>query len=53
VGPTNPFYSMIETAYAHGVISGYSNFTFQPFNNVTRAQIAKIIYNAQTQPLRR
>jgi hypothetical protein len=53
VGPTNPFYSYVETAYAHGVISGYSNFTFRPFNNVTRAQIAKIIYNAQPQPLRR
>jgi len=53
VGPTNPFYSMIETAYAHGVISGYRNFTFRPFNNVTRAQIAKIIYSAQTQALRR
>jgi hypothetical protein len=53
VAPGSTFWLFIERAVAHGVISGYSNFTFRPFNNVTRAQIAKIIYNAQTQPLRR
>jgi hypothetical protein len=36
-------YSYIETAAAHGAISGYSDGTFQPSAAVTRAQIAKMI----------
>ena len=47
---THPFYAVIETAYAHGVISGYSNQTFRPGNNATRGQIAKMIYNAVATP---
>jgi hypothetical protein len=50
IAPTNPFYGVIETAYAHGIISGYSNQTFRPGNNATRGQIAKMIYNAVTAP---
>ena len=38
-----PFYASIETAYNHGVITGYNDGTFRPDNNVTRAQLAKII----------
>jgi hypothetical protein len=40
VGST--FYTFIETAYAHGVVSGYGN-TFRPNNNVTRGQVAKMV----------
>ncbi|MGI8586143.1 MAG: S-layer homology domain-containing protein [Chloroflexia bacterium] len=47
VPPSNPFYGVIETAYHHGVISGYSDGTFRWGNNVTRAQLCKIIVGAQ------
>src|SRR5205814_3257442 len=32
VPPTNPFYQYIETAYNRGIISGYADGTFRPFN---------------------
>jgi photosystem II stability/assembly factor-like uncharacterized protein len=51
---TNPFYEQVETAYSHGIISGYSCGTgcleFRPGNNATRGQISKIVYLAVTQP---
>jgi hypothetical protein len=51
-----PFYAYIETAYAHQIISGYSCgsgcLEFRPYNNATRGQIAKIVYNAITAPRR-
>jgi hypothetical protein len=43
VDPDNPFYTEIETAYCHQIISGYDDGTFRPFNDATRAQIAKIV----------
>ena len=46
----DPFYSYIETAYNHTVISGYSNGLFLPGNNATRGQIAKIVFSALTSP---
>ena len=36
------FYDYIETAYNNGLINGYSDNSFRPGNNVTRAQVAKI-----------
>ena len=54
VATTDPFYSHIETAYSHGIISGYSCGTgcleFRPGNNATRGQICKIVYQAITNP---
>lgn len=54
VPASDPFYGYIETAYNHGIISGYSCGTaclqFRPGNNATRGQIAKIVYSAVTQP---
>ena len=50
VGTGNAFYSHIETAYAHGIISGYADGTFRPGNNATRGQIAKIVYGAISAP---
>ncbi|MGI8587363.1 MAG: S-layer homology domain-containing protein [Chloroflexia bacterium] len=44
------FYTVIETAVCHGVISGYSDHTFRPFNNAIRGQIAKIVYLSITNP---
>jgi hypothetical protein len=49
------FYEFIETAVCHGVVSGYDCGSpgepcpgryFRPFNNATRGQIAKMVYNA-------
>ena len=46
VAADNIFYPAIETAYNHGIISGYSDGTFRPANPATRGQIAKIVYLA-------
>ena len=50
VGST--FYTFIETAYYHAIISGYtcgpSCLEFRPGNNATRGQICKIVYLAVT-----
>lgn len=51
VPPDNPFYSYIETALAHGVISGYSDGTFRWYDNVTRGQLAKIVVRARGWPI--
>jgi hypothetical protein len=42
-----PFYQYIETAYVRGVISGYADGTFQPGNEVSRAQVAKMLVLAK------
>jgi plastocyanin len=47
VPPGNPFFCYIETAYGHGIISGYADGTFRPGNNVTRAQLSKIVVQAE------
>lgn len=47
VDASNPFYTFIETAYNHGIISGYADGTFRWGNNVTRAQLSKIVVSAQ------
>lgn len=55
------FYSYVETAYAHGIISGYTcggpgepcvsdnKPYFRPGFSATRAQICKLVYSAVTQ----
>ena len=43
VPPSNPFYTVIETAFHHNVLSGYADGTFRWGSNVTRAQLSKII----------
>ena len=35
----------IQTMMAQGIISGYADGTFRPHNNITRGQMAKILYN--------
>jgi len=42
----HPFYAYIETASANGLVSGYSDGTFRPYNNVTRGQVAKVAVQA-------
>jgi hypothetical protein len=50
VSTDDPFYRYIETAYAHGIISGYADRTFRPNNSATRGQISKIVYLGSKQP---
>jgi hypothetical protein len=51
---TDAFYQFVETAYSHGIVSGYTCGTgcleFRPGNNATRGQICKIVYNAVAGP---
>jgi beta propeller repeat protein len=46
----NIFYPFVETAYHHGIISGYSDGTFRPATGATRGQIAKIVWGALQNP---
>jgi uncharacterized delta-60 repeat protein len=46
VPATDPLYRYVETAYRHGVLSGYADHTFRPAANVTRGQMSKMIVNA-------
>jgi hypothetical protein len=43
----HPFFQFVETAYNQGIISGYSDATFRPYNDVTRGQLAKIVVMAE------
>ncbi|HMA37909.1 MAG TPA: S-layer homology domain-containing protein, partial [Chloroflexia bacterium] len=55
VPPTSGFYGVVETAYGHGIISGYACGApgepcddqnrpyFRPNNNVTRGQLSKML----------
>jgi carboxypeptidase T len=43
------FYTYIETAQAHAVVSGYGDGTFRPDVEATRGQLAKMLYVALTQ----
>jgi hypothetical protein len=40
---TNTFYPYIRCLACRGIISGYSDGTFRPNNDITRGQIAKIV----------
>jgi hypothetical protein len=51
VPTSHPFYPYIETAYNRGVISGYADGTFRPGNNLTRAQLCKIVVSAEEWPI--
>jgi hypothetical protein len=47
VSSSHPFFCYIETAYGHGIVSGYADGTFRPGNDVTRGQLCKIIVLAE------
>src|SRR5205823_6125200 len=51
VQPSDYFYEGVRYLYCEGAISGYSDGTFRPYNNVTRAQICKIIVLADHWPI--
>jgi hypothetical protein len=46
VPPGSTFYVYVRCLTCRGVISGYSDGTFRPGNNVSRGQLAKIVSNA-------
>jgi subtilisin family serine protease len=46
VQPTDTFYTWIRCLACRGIISGYSDGTFRPNNNITRGQIAKMVSGA-------
>jgi hypothetical protein len=46
VPPGSTFYSYIQCLACRGIVSGYSDGTFRPFNDVTRGQLSKIVSNA-------
>jgi len=43
VATNDPYYPYIETARLHSVLSGYSDGTFKPNNEVSRGQMSKMI----------
>jgi uncharacterized protein YkwD len=51
VPPGSPFYAYVETAAAHGAVSGYPDGSFRPGGLTNRGQIAKIVYYANTSQL--
>jgi hypothetical protein len=45
------FYTYIETAHAHVLVSGYGDGTFRPYNNALRGELSKMLFVALTQAL--
>src|SRR4051794_37787444 len=43
VSSTDYFYEPVRYLYCRGVISGYGDNTFRPYNNTTRGQLSKIV----------
>jgi S-layer family protein len=43
VSPSDFFYEAVTNLVQHSIMSGYNNCTFRPYNNLTRAQAAKIV----------
>jgi hypothetical protein len=46
VPPDSTFYTWIRCLSCRGIINGYPDGTFRPFNNVTRAQLSKMVSNS-------
>ncbi|HUS16019.1 MAG TPA: S-layer homology domain-containing protein [Chloroflexia bacterium] len=51
VTPNDPFYTYVQYLYCRGVVSGYSDNTFRPFNDTTRAQMIKIVVLGFSMPI--
>src|SRR5207244_12560502 len=47
VQPADYFYEPVRYLYCHGVISGYDDHTFRPYNLTTRGQLTKIVVLAE------
>jgi glucose/arabinose dehydrogenase len=46
VPPDHPFYPFVRCLACRGIIGGYADGTFRPYNPTTRGQMAKIVSNA-------
>jgi uncharacterized protein YkwD len=51
VPPGSSFYTYVETASAHGIISGYNDGSFRPGEPVTRGQLIKMAVLSEGWPL--
>jgi hypothetical protein len=51
VQPNDAYYTGVMSLHSAGVVSGYADGTFRPYDSVTRAQIAKIVVLAFNIPL--
>ncbi|HMA37194.1 MAG TPA: S-layer homology domain-containing protein, partial [Chloroflexia bacterium] len=51
VHPSDYFYPAVEYLAARGVISGYADGTFRPYNQTTRAQMVKIVVLGFAKPI--
>ena len=52
VPPSHWAYDYIETVYNRGgIVSGYGDGTFRPYNNMTRGQLTKVIVLAEEWPI--
>jgi hypothetical protein len=47
VQPTDYFYEPVRYLYCRGVVSGYDDGTFRPYNQTTRSQTVKIVTLAE------
>ena len=43
VHPADYFYTAVQYLFCPGIISGYGDGTFRPYNNTTRSQMVKIV----------
>src|SRR5919204_6058718 len=48
--PTDYFYQAVAYLYCHGVIGGYADGTFRPYNSTTRGQFSKMLVLAEGFP---
>jgi hypothetical protein len=46
VPPNSTFYPWIRCLACRGIVNGYPDRTFRPYNNVTRGQLSKIVANS-------
>jgi uncharacterized delta-60 repeat protein len=46
VPSSSTFYTQITCLASRGIIGGYDDCTFRPYNDITRGQIAKVVANA-------
>jgi hypothetical protein len=51
VQPTDYFYEPVRYLSCQGVISGYADGSFRPYNNTTRGQLCKIVVLAEGFPI--
>jgi hypothetical protein len=51
VGTGDYFYGPVQYLACHGVIGGYADGTFRPYNNTTRGQMSKIVVLAFALPI--